>query len=90
MGSGNLTFGGWGYNNEVLEMLRPGRDSTCFADLAAMLESMMRQSRPAEGWNASIHRISARSSRWRARHRPSPVTEVPGCFTPWMDRSPTR
>jgi hypothetical protein len=46
VGSGNLTFGGWGYNNEVLEMLRPGRDSTCFADLAAMLESMMRQSRP--------------------------------------------
>jgi hypothetical protein len=46
VGSGNLTFGGWGYNNEVLELLRPGRDSACFADLAGMLESMMRHARP--------------------------------------------
>ncbi len=43
VGSGNLTFGGWGYNNEILEYLRPGRDSACFADLAGMLESMMRE-----------------------------------------------
>ncbi|MDL2399461.1 hypothetical protein [Rhizobium mayense] len=42
VGSGNLTFGGWGYNNEVLDYLSPGRDSVCFADLAGMLESMMR------------------------------------------------
>jgi hypothetical protein len=46
VGSGNLTFGGWGYNNEVLELLRPGRDSSCFADLAVMLESMMAHARP--------------------------------------------
>lgn len=46
VGSGNLTFGGWGYNNEVLEFLRPGRDSACFSDLAGMFESMMRQTRP--------------------------------------------
>ncbi len=46
VGSGNLTFGGWGYNNEVLELLRPGRDSACFSDLAAMLESMMKHARP--------------------------------------------
>ena len=30
VGSGNLTFGGWGYNTEVLEVLTPGRDSKCF------------------------------------------------------------
>ncbi|MGN6306789.1 MAG: hypothetical protein ACTHNH_18360 [Mesorhizobium sp.] len=46
VGSGNLTFGGWGYNNEVLEYLRPGRDSACFADLVSMLESMMRETTP--------------------------------------------
>ncbi|MFS8112041.1 hypothetical protein QD460_10000 [Rhizobium jaguaris] len=47
VGSGNLTFGGWGYNNEVLDYLRPGRDSACFADLAGMLESMMRATLPS-------------------------------------------
>lgn len=46
VGSGNLTFGGWGYNNEILEYLRPGRDSACFADLVSMLESMMRETAP--------------------------------------------
>lgn len=46
VGSGNLTFGGWGYNNEILEYLRPGRDSACFADLVSMLESMMRATAP--------------------------------------------
>ncbi|WP_025660149.1 hypothetical protein [Rhizobium sp. IBUN] len=46
VGSGNLTFGGWGYNNEVIELLRPGRDSACFSDLASMLESMMSHARP--------------------------------------------
>lgn len=40
VGSGNLSFGGWGYNNEVLELLRPGRDSRCFSDIAAMFESI--------------------------------------------------
>lgn len=40
VGSGNLSFGGWGYNNEVLEILRPGQDSRCFAELGAMLEAI--------------------------------------------------
>lgn len=44
VGSGNLSFGGWGYNNEVLEVLRPGRDSQCFADMAAMLEAISNES----------------------------------------------
>jgi hypothetical protein len=46
VGSGNLTFGGWGYNNEILDYLRPVRDSACFADLASMLESMTRATMP--------------------------------------------
>lgn len=40
VGSGNLSFGGWGYNNEVLELLRPGSDSRCFADVATMFEAI--------------------------------------------------
>ncbi|WP_417433676.1 hypothetical protein [Hoeflea sp.] len=44
IGSGNLSFGGWGYNNEVLEVLRPGRDSRCFSDIADMLEAITSES----------------------------------------------
>ncbi|WP_426236539.1 hypothetical protein [Pararhizobium sp. DWP1-1-3] len=46
VGSGNLTFGGWGYNNEVLEVLRPGRDSSCFSGLADLIEAIQREARP--------------------------------------------
>jgi hypothetical protein len=46
VGSGNLTFGGWGYNNEVLEVLRPGRDSTCFSGLAVLIEAIQREAKP--------------------------------------------
>jgi len=46
VGSGNLTFGGWGYNNEVLEVLRPGRDSSCFSGLADLLEAIQKEARP--------------------------------------------
>ncbi len=38
IGSGNLTFGGWGYNAETCEMLVPGRDSRAYADLAEFLD----------------------------------------------------
>lgn len=44
VGSGNLTFGGWGNNNEIVDVLRPGRDAGCFADLAEMLEGISRES----------------------------------------------
>jgi len=46
VGSGNLTFGGWGYNNEVLEVLRPGRDSSCFSGLADLIEAIQKEARP--------------------------------------------
>ncbi|WP_457578848.1 hypothetical protein [Ensifer adhaerens] len=46
VGSGNLTFGGWGYNNEVLEVLRPGRDSSCFSGLADLIEAIQREAKP--------------------------------------------
>lgn len=46
VGSGNLSFGGWGYNNEVLEVLRPGKDSRCFSELSAMLEAVATGSMP--------------------------------------------
>jgi hypothetical protein len=40
VGSGNLTFGGWGYNTEVVDVLVPGADSNCFADLAGFFEAL--------------------------------------------------
>ncbi|MGQ2969378.1 MAG: hypothetical protein ACT6RF_11585 [Allorhizobium sp.] len=46
VGSGNLTFGGWGFNNEVLEVLRPGRDSSCFSGLADLIEAIQREAKP--------------------------------------------
>jgi hypothetical protein len=46
VGSGNLTFGGWGYNNEVLEVLRPGRDSSCFSGLADLIEAIQKEAKP--------------------------------------------
>ncbi|WP_134500633.1 phospholipase D family protein [Microvirga pakistanensis] len=41
IGSGNLTFGGWGYNTEVLDILIPGEDSRAYGDLAMFLEGVM-------------------------------------------------
>lgn len=40
IGSGNLTFGGWGYNAELFEVLVPGRDSRAYADLAGFLDTL--------------------------------------------------
>lgn len=40
VGSGNLTFGGWGYNTEVLDVLVPGTDSNCFADMAGFFQAI--------------------------------------------------
>jgi hypothetical protein len=37
VGSGNLTFGGWGHNVEVLEYLAPQQAPTAFGDLADFL-----------------------------------------------------
>lgn len=41
VGSGNLSFGGWGYNTEVLDVLVPGPDSNCFSDLANFLQALV-------------------------------------------------
>jgi hypothetical protein len=40
VGSGNLTFGGWGYNTELVEVLNPDRDSKCFEDLADFIDAL--------------------------------------------------
>ena len=38
VGSGNLTLAGWGHSNaEVVDLLLPGRDSACYADLDGFL-----------------------------------------------------
>jgi hypothetical protein len=55
VGSGNLTFGGWGYNTEVLDVLIPGTDSNCFADLAGFLEAVAEAAGP--GGRLGIERL---------------------------------
>lgn len=40
VGSGNLTFGGWGYNLELCEVLRPDRAGRALNDLANFLEEL--------------------------------------------------
>ena len=38
VGSGNLTFGGWGYDSEILDVPLPGQKSSCFGALAEFIE----------------------------------------------------
>lgn len=40
VGSGNLTFGGWGSNLELFEMLGPATHPAAFADMANFLEAL--------------------------------------------------
>jgi len=40
IGSGNLTFGGWGHNLELCEVLRPGHSGTALQDLADFTEEL--------------------------------------------------
>jgi hypothetical protein len=40
VGSGNLTFGGWGYNLELCEILRPEHSGTALNGLADFLEEL--------------------------------------------------
>lgn len=40
IGSGNLTFGGWGYNLELCEILRPEHSGTALNGLADFLEEL--------------------------------------------------
>lgn len=45
VGSGNLTFGGYGRNIEVLEVLQPNKHRQAFLDFADFLESLISKSR---------------------------------------------
>jgi hypothetical protein len=53
VGSGNLTFGGWGYNAEVVDVLVPGLDSRAYADLAAFLAALADLTGPGDPLTAS-------------------------------------
>lgn len=53
MGSGNLTFGGWGYNAEVADVLVPGADSTAYRDLAEFLATFAEQAGPGRYFSSS-------------------------------------
>jgi hypothetical protein len=82
VGSGNLTFGGWGYNSEILDVLLPGRDSICFGELAELWSFSIRIPRAisalmSNGLRASTkHRFVPKSSE-RTGHRQLPFPAYP-------------
>lgn len=47
VGSGNLTFGGWGRNLETLDVLLPGVDSTALGQVADFIEQLSDEVGPA-------------------------------------------
>ena len=70
VGSGNLTFGGWGGNCEVLEHLHPGFAADAIADTAAFFERISENVRVRHGAATSCAAIAAalhRSVKGRAR-----------------------
>ena len=53
VGSGNLTFGGWGYNTEVAEVLVPALTCAPIGDLADFLTQLANQTGPGQLFAAS-------------------------------------
>ena len=68
VGSGNLTFGGWGGNCEVLEHLHPGFAADAIADTADFFEQLSGNTRVRHGAAAQCSEIAA-SLRWSVRGR---------------------
>lgn len=66
IGSGNLTFGGWGRNLELCEVLSPTLAPAAFADMADFLETLATTPRldfpgyeVAASWAAALRRLPA-------------------------------
>lgn len=64
VGSGNLTFGGWGRNLELCEVLSPETAPAAFADMAGFLEALATsprldfpRSEVAASWGAALQRL---------------------------------
>jgi hypothetical protein len=64
IGSGNLTFGGWGRNLELCEVLSPASAPAAFADMADFLEALAKTPRidfpgseVAASWSTALRRI---------------------------------
>lgn len=53
VGSGNLSFGGWGYNTEVVDVLVPGTDSIAYGDLGRFLGDLAALTGPDDLFLAS-------------------------------------
>ncbi len=71
VGSGNLTFGGWGGNCEVLEHLHPGFAADAIADTADLFERIAENTRVRHGAVAHCAAIAADLRRFapdRVRH----------------------
>lgn len=64
IGSGNLTFGGWGRNLELCEVLAPATSPSAFGDMADFLEALATTPRvdfpgsnAAASWSTALRRI---------------------------------
>jgi hypothetical protein len=64
IGSGNLTFGGWGRNLELCEVLSPATSPAAFGDMADFLEALATTPRVdfpgsdvASSWSTALRRV---------------------------------
>lgn len=59
IGSGNLTFGGWGRNLELVELLSPASASAAFADMADFLAELGRAGHVTSAPSSTLSKWSA-------------------------------
>lgn len=67
VGSGNVTWSGFGHNLECLEVLEGGRDSAAFADLASILQALLSRDDIRFGDCKRLQEITERSAKVAAR-----------------------
>lgn len=70
VGSGNLTFGGWGMNMEVFEHLHPSFAASAFVDTAGFFEALVISDRVKHGVGDRLEAIAA-SLRLSAQGQPT-------------------
>jgi len=63
VGSGNLTFGGYGQNVEVLEALASGTDAAAFGDFAQMCSALLARTDARIGNTEALQEFQARAAK---------------------------
>jgi hypothetical protein len=90
VGSGNLTFGGWGYNTELVEVLNPVE----MVSALKILLSLLKHLGPKMSASAPNECLTFLYSRKRAAELHVSVKQATGacstlCLIPWMSNSLT-